>query len=384
VRAGFLSRIRGRADVPKLAAVRWPVGWRCVAILFLLAVLAGLAYEAGKPGAAGPMFSKQVQYVITTLTKPAVAIPLASLIVVAIASMLRRLRFEWLVFKPGPIFVRDLAVAPGVTDIDIAHLTTLFRGRLMQLRLHAPAPVPGATLAEDLLSVLDAEHLDAKNMLGSVVSILRAALPTHGYEVSVTLTQQSVASPGKSRLGVTAQLTRLPNEAVPIETVWADSWDDAITQAADMVTAAVLPRTRLSNRPPWSGWQRYQMPSLVVHCYEMAQELTSARRYDEALSYCFQALELDPKSVDLRLCKGFIEEKLGLYMDAVATYAAARRVAAKTSRSLYNRRARRNRHASGRIATYRLAVLLGGIKFAHQWRKPDNDTRRDTQRLLSA
>jgi hypothetical protein len=368
--------------VPKLPAVRWPVGWRCVAVVFLLAVLAGLAYEAGKPGTAGPMFSKQIQYVITTLTKPAVAIPLASVIVLALASMLRRLRFEWLVFKPGPIFVRELAVASGVADIDIAHLTTLFRGRLMQLRLHAPAPVPGATPAEDLLSVLDAEHLDAKNMLGSVVSILRAALPTHGYEVSVTLMQQSAAPSGKPPLGVTAQLTRLPNEAVPIETVWADSWDDAITQAADMVTAAVLPRTRLSNRPPWSGWQRYQMPGLVVHCYEKAQELTSARRYDEALSHCFRALELDPKSVDLRLCKGFIEEKLGLYMDAVATYAAARRVADKTSRRLYNRRARRNRRASGWIATYRLAVLLGGIKFAHQWRKPEGDTRRDTQRLV--
>src|SRR5262249_27333734 len=154
----------------------------------------------------------------------------------------------------------------------------------------------------------------------------------------------------------------------PIETAWAESWDDAITQAADMVTAAVLPRTRLSNRPPWSGWQRYQMPGLVVHCYERAQELTSARRYDEALSHCFQALKLDPKSGDLRLGKGFIEEKLGLHMDAVATYAAARRVADKTSRRLYNRRARRNRRASGRIATYRLAVLLGGTNFAHQWR----------------
>jgi hypothetical protein len=271
VRPGFLSRIRGRGDVPKLAAARWPVGWRCVVAVILLAVLAGLAYEAGKPGRAGPMFSERIQYVITTLTKPAVAIPLASVIVLALISIARRLRFEWLVFKPGPLFVRELAVAPGVADIDVAHLTTLFRGRMMQLRLHAPAPVPGATPAEDLLSVLDAEHLDAKNMLGSVVSIVRAALPTHGYEVSVTLTQQHADPPGKPRLGVTAQLTRLPNEALPIETAWADSWDDAITQAADMVTAAVLPRTRLSNRPPWSGWQRYQMPGLVVHCYEKAQ-----------------------------------------------------------------------------------------------------------------
>lgn len=382
VRPGLLSWIRGSGDVPKLAAVWWPVGWRCVGAVALVGALAGLAYESGKPGAAGPAVSVQVQYVITTLTKPAVAIPLASVIVIALASILRRLRFEWLVLKPGPIFVQELAVAPNVTDIDIAHLTTLFRGRLMKLRLHAPTPVPGATPSEDFLSVLDGSHLDASNMLGSIVSMLRAAVPTHGYEVSVMLTQQAAPPSGKPCLGVTAQLTRLPNEGVPIDTAWAYSWDEAIEQAADMVTAAVLPRTRLSNRAPWSGWRRYPMPGLVVHSYERAQELTSERRYDEALSHCFKALEDDPKSVDLRLCKGFIEEKLGLYMDAVATYAAARRVADKTARRLYNRKARRNRKASGRIARYRLAVLLGGIKFAHQWCKPNGGTRRDRQRLL--
>jgi hypothetical protein len=368
--------------VQKLSGARWPVGWRCVVIALLFAALAGLAYETSKPEGAGTAVSKPVQSIITTITKPAVAIPLASLIVVLLASLLRRLRFEWLVYKPGPICVREVAVAPGVPDIDVDRLSTLFRGRLMQLRLHAPTPVPGATPAEDFLSVLDSEHLDATNVLGSIVSLLRAAIPTHGYEVSVTLTQQDAPPPGKPCLGVTAQLTRLPNEGVPIETVWAYSWDDAIVQAADMVTAAILPRTRLSNRAPWSGWRRYQMPGLAVHGYERAQELISARRYDEALSHCFRALQLDPKSVDLRLCKGFIEEKLGLYMDAVATYASARRVADMTAPRLYNRRARHNRKASGRIARYRLAVLLSGMKFAHQWRKPESGTRRDAQRLL--
>ena len=323
-----------------------------------------------------------VHFVIATITEPAVAIPLASVIVLGLASLLRRLRLELLVSKPGPIFVRELTVAPEVSDVDIAHLTTVFRARLMQVRLHAPAPVPGATPAQDFLAVLDAEHLDAKNLLGSAVSVLRAAIPTHAYEVSVTLTAEAAVAPEKPRLGVTAQVTRLPNEGVPIETAWAFSWEDAITQAADMVTAAVLPRTVLSNRPPWSGWRRYPMPSLLVHHYEKAQELTSLRRYDEALAHCFLALELDPKSVDLRLCKGFIEEKLGLYLDAVATYAAAQRTAEQTSKVLYNRPAQRNRTASGDIARYRLAVLLGGINFAHQWRKPDTKTLRDRQRLF--
>ena len=119
------------------------------------------------------------------------------------------------------------------------------------------------------------EHLDAKNVLGSAVSVVRAAIPTHAYEVSVTLTMQAAEPPAKSRCGVTAQVSRLPNEGIPVQTAWAHSWDDAIAQAADMVTAAVLPRTVLSNRQPWSGWRRYPMPGMLVHHYEKAQELTT-------------------------------------------------------------------------------------------------------------
>jgi tetratricopeptide (TPR) repeat protein len=73
----------------------------------------------------------------------------------------------------------------------------------------------------------------------------------------------------------------------------------------------------------------------------MAQELTSQRRYDEALEHYFQALELDPKNVDLRLHKGFVEEKLGLYLDAGATYRAASKLA-NAHTGLYGRGARCN------------------------------------------
>ncbi len=158
---------------------------------------------------------------------------------------------------------------------------------------------------------------------------------------------------------------------IPVETVWASSWQEAVVEAADLVTAVVLPRTGFSNRAPWSGWRGYTMPPGLVHHFERAEELTSERRYDEALDRYFSALELDPKSVDLRLRKGYVQEKLGLFLDAVATYAAARKMADSTSRALYGRRARRNRRASGRIASYRLAVLLAGVDVAHQWRKPD-------------
>src|SRR5262249_6199446 len=159
--------------------------------------------------------------------------------------------------------------------------------------------------------------------------------------------------PGR-RCGVTAQLKRLPHEAIPVETAWASSWEDAIVQSADMVIAAVLPLTRLSNGPPWSGWRRYVMPSRLVYHFGQAQARSKDRRYDEAVDHYLRALDLDPKSVDVRLELGFVQEKLGLFLDAFATYAAAMRMAEETSRSLYRRRARRHRHASGRTARYRL------------------------------
>jgi tetratricopeptide (TPR) repeat protein len=387
VRQGVAASIRGRRrrrrESPKLPRASGTVAWHTGGLLIFLAALGLIAYETGVEASGGHQPARTFwQSLTTTISKPAVAIPLASLLVLGIANVLRRLWSEWLAIKPGPIFVHELSVSPGLSDVDVAQLTTAFRRRLMQMRLRAPTPVPGTTPAQDFLSVLDGDHLDTKNVLGSAVSILRAAIPTHAYEVSVTLAKEAAEPPAKSRCGVTAQVSRVPNEGIPVETAWAYSWDDAITQAADMVTAAVLPRTVLSNRQPWSGWRRYPMPGMLVHHYERAQELTTRRRYDEALDHYFQALALDPKNVDLRLHKGFVEEKLGLYLDAVATYAAARRIADETSTRLYHRRARRNRAAAGSIARYRLAVLLGGLKFAHQWRKRDEHTLRDAQRLL--
>ena len=134
--------------------------------------------------------------------------------------------------------------------------------------------------------------------------------------------------------GVTAQLTRLPHEVIPVETAWAPSWEAAVVQSADMVTAAVLPMTRLSKRAPWSGWRRFPMPSKLVYHFEQAEGCMKQRRYDEALSEYYAALELDPKSVDLRLQLGFAQEKLRLYLDAMATYAAAMTMASKTERRL--------------------------------------------------
>ncbi len=378
--SGVLVRGRLRSQVRRSQRVGpvWPrvirfalFGAVCVAVLVYVGYLAGTRHTAG---------SGLGHALATTLAKPAVTVVAVFGILTLIAACGRRLVIEYLVRRPGPISVRNLGVPDGLADVDADRLSIMFRDRLARLRLQAPTPIPGATPSQSFLEMLDSEHLSATNPLGSLVAILRSALPTHAYEVSASLSVRAAGKSGGRQYGVTAQVSRLPNEAIPIDTAWATSCEDAVKLAADMVTAAILPLTTLSNRPPWSGWRRYVMHPLLVHYYERAEELTAECRYDEALDCCFSALKYDPKNVDIRLRQGFLQEKQRLFLDALATYAAARKVEDQTSPQLYHYRARRNRRASRRIASYRLAVLLAGPSLAEQWRKRGKITLRDRQR----
>ena len=239
VRQGVVARIRGgmrrRRESPKLRRAFWTVVGHGTALVSFLAALGVIAYETGKGASRGHGSATSFwQSVATTISKPAVAIPVASLLVLGIANVLRRLWLEWLVIKPGRIFVHELSVSPELPDVDVARLTTAFRRRLMQMRLSAPTPVPGTAPSQDFLSVLDSEHLDAKNVLASAVSILRAAIPTTAYEVSLTLTHERATPPSKSRYGVTAQVSRLPNEGIPVDTA-----------------GRIRGMTRLSRPPTW-------------------------------------------------------------------------------------------------------------------------------------
>lgn len=381
LRRGWLVRVRLRWWLrrEKRLAPAWPaVCMRCMGIALCLLALVVIADAAGRRPASITVLGKGA--LVSTIAEPAVAIVLGAVFILIIGAFWRRIRFEYLVRVPGPILVRDLAVpstaapddgtqpsaASTPVGLDVAQLSSDFRQRLQQLRLQAPTPVPGAVAPQDYLDLLDSEHLDTKNPLASLVGVLRAATPTHAYEVSPRLVLESDQS---GRYRVSAQVTRLPREVVPVATASGSTVEEAIRQAADIVTAAILPRTTLSNRPPWSGWRHYPMPPLLVYHFERSQELSSQRRYDEALAHCFAALEGDPKSVDLRLHMGYLQEKLGLFLDALGSYLAARNIAKETEKAweLYTFGARRKRRASGQTASYRLAILLAGEKAALQW-----------------
>ncbi len=370
---------RQKPRTPGVAA--WGVG-----IVAGVGVLVGLAHLHGNPPDANGGFPEPA---LATLAQPAVAAVAALGALVLIAWCIRRVRLEFLAWWPGPIVVQDFVPHREMADADLERLTVGFRDRLAASHLQSPASVPAPAEQGDFLDVLARGGVDSRNLLGSLLSLLRAAVPAHAYEVKGAF----VIREKTPSYGMTVHVIRLPGKGGGGQTVWDTSWEGAMRQAADYATASILPRTRVC-RSPWAGWRRYYLPAGLMRAYEQAAELEQKRRYDEALDLYYQAVREDPMNHGLRLQIGFLQEKLALYLDALDTYEAILEVAEPNARRgrrprrdelrrAYRGRARHDRDRTLLVTRYRRAVLLGGNRLAHQWlNQGDSDaqTERDKQR----
>jgi tetratricopeptide (TPR) repeat protein len=373
------SKRGSRSKRPKQ---RWPkvVLWS-LGVVAGVAALIGLAHLHGNPPPDGKEGFPSPA--LETLAKPGVAALAAFAALTLIAWCVRHLRFEFLAWWPGRIVVKGFVANGGMSEAEVERLTTSFRDRLGMSHLQSPASVPAPAEQGDFLDVLAQGGLSSGNLMGSLLSLLRAAFPAHAYEVSGAL----VTRAGPKPYGVTVHVVRSPGKGAGGHTVWDSSWNAAVRHAADHATAAILPRTRVC-RSPWVGWRRYYMPPKLLQHYEHAAQCEHERRYDEALASYYEALELDPMNHGLRLQVGFLQEKLGLYLDALDTYENILKVAEPSSgydvlRRSYRRSARKDHDRTLRVARYRHAVLLGGPGLPHQWRKLPGGartTRRDTER----
>jgi hypothetical protein len=327
-------------------------------------MLAVLAYMTGSgPPAESDGFFDAV-LIASSQTAPTVA--LVSVALVTMAYSFRHLWLEWLAYRPGRIEVDPFTTGGSAGECDVEQLTLQFRKRLAGVRLQAPKPVPGAASEGDFLEVLGRGGVDAGNMLGSLLSLVRAAKPRHAWQVHGALVEREEAP----RFGLTVQVVQLPDGGSPPETVWGASWEEAVATAADYATAAILTRTRLC-RTPWATWHRYVMPGRLLRAYESGVDFERDRRYDEALDCYFRASVEDPKNLALRLHIGQLQEKLALHLDALATYMGILAVdGARPSRGRWRRdgfAARAERKRAHLVARYRCAVLLGGSELGAQW-----------------
>jgi hypothetical protein len=353
----------------------WPrvLAWS-LALAVAIALIAGAAWLLGHKPADDP---KDIgQTLLKAGHTPAVALAIACAGLLHAVWCVRHLILQWLAWNGGPIEVRTFTEDTPLTQSSADQLTVDFRQRLMRLHLQAPTPVPGAAPQRHMLDVLDTGSIDAKNPFSWLVGLLRAAIPSHAYEVHGSLRERD----GAPRYGVTVQVSALTAENLPPATFWGHSWDEALARAADEATAAILPQTRRC-RAPWGVWRGYTMPRGLLHEYENGARLEHDRRYDEALAAYWRAVQLDPMNMVLRLRVGQLQERLGLSLDALATFWGMR-VASKHAdcRPPHGRKEQEEALVSAR---YRRNVLLGGRVLAQQWCAPSGEpgcTLRDQQR----
>lgn len=342
-------------------------------------VLATLAYLVGRDSPPKPASAFDAMLLAASSPGPAIALAFGALVLGAWS--FRHLSLHWLAWRPGSIQVSEFTAGSPLSDASAEQLTMNFRRRLATLQVQSPTPVPGAPPASDFLDVLDRGGADSRNLLGTLVALLRAARPTHAYEVRGVLLERE----GGDRCGVAIEVIRLPSEGVHSTTVWEQTWECALRRAADEATAAILPQTRAC-RAPWGVWRGRVMPGRLLHAYEEGARLERERRYDEALEQYYEALKDDPLNMVLRLRVGQLQERLGLFLDALATYwgicASGKPGRVRRPRLMYRGAARREQRRAVLSARYRRNVLLGGRVLAVQWRKyaEGPPTERDEQR----
>ena len=364
-------------------SVRYPRRWRHVAgwsagLVAAVLVVGATGYLVGRSKPAKP--TGVVETLAAVAGRPAVALAIACAALLHAAWCVRHLILQWLAWLPGRIEVATFTAATPITDANVEQLTLVFRQRLMALHLQSPAPVPGAEAEGDFLDVLGRNGLDARNPLATLIGLLRAAKPTHTYEVRGVLMERAEIP----RYGVAVRVLRLPSDGTPPVAVWGETWEIALRKAADEATAMILPQTRLC-RAPWGAWRGHVMPPGLLHAFEEGARLERERRYDEALATYWRAVELDPLNMVLRLRVGQLQERLGLYIDALATYwgMSVTSQPPRPANPLRRRRARLERDRALLSARYRRNVLLGGRVLAKQWCTPDAEcgaNRRDAQR----
>lgn len=349
--------------------LRWFIGLAGAA-----AMLVALAYLIGsRPNEP----SNEGERILHGASSPGIALAVAFGALVLAAWCLRHMLLHRLAWRPGRIEVARFTAGSKLTDGDPEDLTIFFRRQLAMLRLQAPTPVPGAAPEGEFLDVLGAGTTDSRNILATLLNVLRAGVPDHAYEVHGVLHERE-ESP---RYSITVQVVELPSEStLPIK-VKGDSWRDVISEAADEATATILPRTRHC-RAPWATWRGRIMPRGLLHAYEEATRLEQDRRYDEALHAYFKAAELDPMNAALRLRIGHLQERMGLFLDALATYWGIEATTSGLPFFTYRGAARRQNRRAQLSARYRRLVLLGGRVLAEQWRaapEPE-ESQRDRKR----
>lgn len=288
----------------------------------------------------------------------------------------------WLAFRPGPVDVQQLedATRPGTVKPSDTDLTAKLRRCLSESSMYPPTTLPAQAPVEGFLELLGDVELDP-HKLGSVLpKVLSRLRPKLAYRVSGIL-QSRDAVP--DQYGMTITVTAFLFGGSRALTVWGRDWDEVIGKASIWIVSTLLPVTRAGRLPPWSHWWGGELRPELYQAYQEATELGRAGRHHEALEQYFKAVQLDPTNPYLRAELAEMQEKMGLYVDALNTTQRALTLDGQTARAYqkrlwqsrwsphwrrlrYLRHPRRYREVLG--LRYRNSIILGTAEVtAEQW-----------------
>ncbi|MGW0823704.1 hypothetical protein [Streptomyces sp. NPDC002845] len=335
------------------------------------------------------VFSGAAQVMTNSATGAPLSTRLACLaLLMAFFWALRRVLLAGNAYRPGPVDVQPLidATPEGTSKPRVADLTARFRKHLSETDLYPPTVLPAEAPAEIFLDLLGDVNLESGKLGTSLLHLFSRLRPKVAYRVSGVL--QCATHDQKRCYGVTVTVTSFATRGSRAHTTWESTWEEAVHEAGCWVMATILPVTRASKNPPWQSWQGRSLPPELFAAYQKGRVLSRERKFDEALHEFYKASRWDPTNLFLRTQIAAIQEKLGLYLDALETYHGALTLGrlsteeddTRLGAARFGRRRLTYlwhwRQRSGLLqARYRYAVVLGtSERTARQWcHDPDDD-----------
>uniref|UniRef100_A0AAU3I2I4 Tetratricopeptide repeat protein n=1 Tax=Streptomyces sp. NBC_01393 TaxID=2903851 RepID=A0AAU3I2I4_9ACTN len=342
--------------------------WYALATVSAVSVLLAMAFAVW---ACGERSTHNSEYWATF------AVAISVILLILFFGLLRRAMLERNAYVPGSIDVQELvdATKPETKPL-IQDLTSQFRKQISETDLYPPTVLPAEAPPEHFLDLLGDVDLEPKKLLTSLLRLFSRLRPKVAYRVCGVLRVRTQ----EPHFGMTVTITSFIRGCRSTE-VWGATWEQVVRRAGYWVMASILPVTRRGKEPPWAGWWGKRMPTELFALYQEAKELSSERKFDEALERLYAALRLDPMNLYLRVEIAGIQENTGLYLDALETYHAALTIDGQNTeernRQLwtapwsFGRRFRQRRclrHPGVLNTRYRYAVVLGTSEHtAAQW-----------------
>lgn len=314
----------------------------------------------------------------------------------ALLYLLRRAIHERAASKPGGIDITVISVSQR-TDANASQIAAELRNALTDVHLSGPSVVPGESAPQDFLTEVRGAAEQTRSIWGIVVAAISLLSPRNVYRVSCT--EQLNASTGAH--GLTVEVAGLPRQEASVTTVWADNWPRVVRQAACHIAAYVLPRTKLSRRPPWTLWHGIKISRQLFYSFDEARQLARAGRLEEALHHFDDAMGRDPLNSYIRIERATVQDQLGLWIDALASYVDALTIESWFDRPVWKRYGRIFRDArtggpslltkspSGAaallVARYRAVCSLAAAqRLAEQWAEKTSRTEIQPRRKSEA